>query len=70
MCCNYLGHHPGLRNQADFSRQTHLAYRDFTRMYAVSGLVLTVRKVSSLTEIHTKTARLRQDFVTVGYNIR
>jgi cytochrome P450 len=75
MCCIYLGHDPGLRNQADFGRQTHLAYRDFTRMYAVSGLVpgVIARFIAKSLHWHRfipKGLRLWHDFVTVRYDIR
>ncbi|KAF2820941.1 cytochrome P450 [Ophiobolus disseminans] len=35
MCRIYLGYNPQLCRRADFGRQTHLAYRDFARMYTL-----------------------------------
>jgi hypothetical protein len=35
MCCTFLDHDPELRKMPDFGRQTHMAYRDFARLYTV-----------------------------------
>jgi cytochrome P450 len=70
MCSIYLDYDPGLRTMDDFGRQTHLAYRDFTRFYTLFCFVpkVVTKVMTNVLQwewLLPRQARLRLNFVSV-----